>query len=144
VPPVITFLDALPLTSNGKLDQKRLPLPQWDVTEAQELVLPRTAAEKTIASIWSDVLGLESVGVTLDFFAAGGDSIKSIQIVARCKRAGLEVRPSDLFQHPTVAALAALAERNAPQRIDAPQVPAFELSQEHLDLALAQVEFDQA
>jgi amino acid adenylation domain-containing protein len=143
VPSAIAFLEALPLTSNGKLDQKRLPLPQWDVTEAQELVAPRTPAEETIASIWSAVLGLERVGVTHDFFAVGGDSIKSIQIVARCKRAGLEVRPSDLFQQSTVAALAALAERNARQRNDAAHIPAFELSQEHLDLALAQVEFDQ-
>lgn len=144
VPTVITFLDALPLTSNGKLDQKGLPLPQWDLTETQELVPPRTAAEKTIASIWSDVLGLERVGVTHDFFAVGGDSIKSIQIVARCKRAGLEIRPSDLFQQSTIAALAALAERNSRQRNDTAHIPEFELSQEHLDLALAQVEFDQA
>jgi len=107
-------------------------------------VPPRTAAEKTIASIWSDVLGLERVGVTHDFFAVGGDSIKSIQIVARCKRAGLEIRPSDLFQQSTIAALAALAERNSRQRNDTAHIPEFELSQEHLDLALAQVEFDQA
>ena len=142
VPSVFTFLDALPLTSNGKLDQRRLPIPQWEVAEAVDVVAPRTPEEETIASIWSEVLGLERVGVTQDFFAIGGDSIKSIQIVARCKRAGFEIRPSDLFQHSTVAALAAFAERRAPRTAEA--IPALEVSQEEFALALAQVEFDEA
>jgi len=142
VPTAITFLDALPLTANGKLDQRRLPAPQWEITEEQELVAPRTPEEETIASIWAEVLGLERVGVTQDFFAIGGDSIKSIQIVARCKRAGFEVRPSDLFQQSTVAALAVVAKRG--ESAVGEVIPAFDLSQEHLDLALAQVEFDEA
>jgi acyl-coenzyme A synthetase/AMP-(fatty) acid ligase/aryl carrier-like protein len=142
VPTTVVFLDTLPLTANGKLDQRRLPAPQWEMTEALDVVAPRTPAEEAIASIWADVLGLERVGVTQDFFAAGGDSIKSIQIVARCKRAGFEVRPTDLFQHSTVAALAAFAERGAPRVAEA--IPALEVSQEHFDLALAQVEFDEA
>jgi len=142
VPSTVVFLDSLPLTPNGKLDQRRLPLPQWEMTEAVDFVAPRTPAEEQIASIWADVLGIERVGVTQDFFAAGGDSIKSIQIVARCKRAGFEVRPTDLFQHSTIAALAAFAERNTP-RIAEP-IPALEVSQELFELALAQVEFDEA
>jgi amino acid adenylation domain-containing protein len=143
VPTAITFVDTLPLTANGKLDQDRLPLPQWEAAEAEDFVSPRTRAEEVMASIWAGVLGLDRVGVTHDFFAIGGDSIKSIQIVARCRRAGFEIRPSDIFQHPTVAALAALAGRNAPPAFEAENIPAFDLSQEHLDLALAQVEFDE-
>ena len=142
LPSVLSFIDALPLTPNGKLDQRQLPTPQWEATEAVELVAPRTPAEETIAAIWADVLRLQRVGVTQDFFHAGGDSIKSIQIVARCKRAGFEVRPSDLFQHSTVAALAALAERSTAQAAE--QIPSIEVSQEQFDLALAQVEFDEA
>ncbi|MGA8810767.1 MAG: amino acid adenylation domain-containing protein, partial [Thermoanaerobaculia bacterium] len=110
VPTAITFLDALPLTANGKLDARQLPAPQWEASEEQEIVAPRTPAEEALAAIWAEVLGLERVGVTQDFFAIGGDSIKSIQIVARSKRAGLEIRPSDLFQHPTIAALAPVAK----------------------------------
>jgi acyl-CoA synthetase (AMP-forming)/AMP-acid ligase II/aryl carrier-like protein len=142
VPSAITFLDALPLTANGKLDSRRLPPPQWETSAEQELVAPRTSTEEALASIWADVLGLERVGVTQDFFAIGGDSIKSIQIVARCKRAGFEIRPSDLFQQPTVAALALVAKRG--ERALSEEIPEFDLSQDHLALALAQVEFDEA
>ncbi|HEX3107874.1 MAG TPA: non-ribosomal peptide synthetase, partial [Thermoanaerobaculia bacterium] len=142
VPSTVVFLDTLPLTPNGKLDQRRLPAPQWEMTETLDVVAPRTPVEETIASIWADVLGLERVGVTQDFFAAGGDSIKSIQIVARCKRAGFEVRPTDLFQHSTIAALAAFAERSTPRIVE--PIPALEVSQELFELALAQVEFDEA
>jgi amino acid adenylation domain-containing protein len=142
VPSVVAFLDALPLTANGKLDQRRLPVPQWEATETVDVVAPRTPSEEAIASIWADVLGLDRVGVTQDFFAVGGDSIKSIQIVVRCKRAGLEVRPSDLFQHSTIAALAAFAERGT-HRV-AEDIPELQVSQDDFDLALAQVEFDQA
>ncbi|HYM62409.1 MAG TPA: amino acid adenylation domain-containing protein [Thermoanaerobaculia bacterium] len=143
VPSVFCFLDALPLTANGKLDQRRLPAPEWQVALGQDLVAPRSATEERLAGIWAEVLGLKQVGVTQDFFAIGGDSIRSIQIVARCKRAGIELRPSDLFQHPTIAALAALAERSVPAGEGVAPIPAMRVSQEHLDLALGQVEFDE-
>jgi aryl carrier-like protein len=140
----VIFVDALPLTANGKLDAGRLPTPQWQLAESAELVAPRTPAEDVIASIWADVLGLERVGVTQDFFAVGGDSIKSIRIVARCQRAGLHIRPSDLFQHSTVAGLAALAGDQAAPMAASPPIAAFEIPHDHLELARAQVEFDEA
>ncbi len=139
VPAVFVFVDALPLTANGKLDAKALPPPQWPSAADRELVEPRNAAERRMAEIWADVLGLDRVGVTQDFFSIGGDSIRSIQIVARCKRAGMHIAPGDLFQHSTVAALAAFAESSSPDR---GEVPSLEIEQEHLDLALAQVDFD--
>jgi amino acid adenylation domain-containing protein len=144
VPSVVMFVEALPLTANGKLDAGRLPAPQWEVAEAGELIAPRTPAEDLIAAIWADVLGLDRVGVTQDFFAIGGDSIKSIQIVARCQRAGLHVRPSDLFQQSTVAGLAALAGGPAASAAANGHLPSFEIPQDHLELARAQVEFDEA
>jgi amino acid adenylation domain-containing protein len=141
VPTTFCMLDKLPLTSNGKLDMKALPAPQWQYDAEIDLVAPRTPAEERIAAIWSEVLGLARIGVTQDFFAIGGDSIRSIQIVARCKRAGLNVRPSDLFQHSTIAALAALSDRMTGDETDA-ELAALEVSQEHLDLAFGQVAFD--
>jgi amino acid adenylation domain-containing protein len=141
VPSIFTIIDALPLTANGKLDARRLPAPRWDGSREEELVSPRTPTEERIAAIWSDVLAIDRVGVTHDFFAIGGDSIRSIQIVARCQRAGIHLRTSDLFQHPTVAALAALADANAAATAPA-AIPQLQISDEHLALALAQVSFD--
>ncbi|HEY0836559.1 MAG TPA: amino acid adenylation domain-containing protein [Azospirillum sp.] len=109
VPEHVRVLDAMPLTANGKLDDKRLPAPDWQVADADRFVAPRTPAEQAIAAIWAEVLGLERVGVAEDFFAIGGDSIRSIQIAARCRRAGMTVHPHDLFQHRTIAALADMA-----------------------------------
>ncbi len=146
IPSTFTSLDALPLTANGKLDGKRLPAPAWDTSTEQELIPPRTKTETTLAAIWAEVLGLAHsgvarIGVTQDFFAIGGDSIRSIQIVARCKRAGINVRPSDLFQHSTIAALAAFAETSSAE--DDVTVAALDVSDAHLELALAQVSFDE-
>lgn len=140
VPSHFCFIDAMPLSANGKHDHRALPAPEWGAIE-QELVAPRTATEERIAAIWSDVLALERVGVTQDFFSIGGDSIRSIQIVARCKRAGIHLRPSDLFQHSTIAALAALADSSAYVPESTP-LASLEVSPEHLDRALAQVVFD--
>lgn len=148
VPTHFCFLDRLPLTANGKLDQRRLPEPAWHITPAEQLIAPRTPTEALLADCWAAVLGRERVGVTQDFFAIGGDSILSIQIVARCKRAGLHLRPSDLFQYSTIAALAALADGNAPSAGDGSdvestdQLASLQVSREHLEIALGQVDFD--
>jgi amino acid adenylation domain-containing protein len=142
VPALFLLIDALPLTANGKLDMRRLPAPRWEAAAHEELVAPRTGTEERIAAIWAEVLGAGRIGVTQDFFAIGGDSIRSIQIVARCQRAGIAVRPSDLFQHSTIAALALLAERQAtPEETSAP-LPALQVGDDELALALAQVTFD--
>ncbi len=140
VPSHFCFIDAMPLSANGKHDHRALPAPEWGTIE-QELVAPRTPTEERIAGIWAEVLGVDRVGVTQDFFSIGGDSIRSIQIVARCKRAGIHLRPSDLFQHSTIAALAALADSSAYVPESTP-LASLEVSQEHLDRALAQVVFD--
>ncbi len=120
VPGAFVVLDALPLTPNGKLDRKALPAPETagagedghgGVEQTAAHPVPRTAAETTLAGIWADVLGLPlaRVGVEDNFFALGGDSILSIQVVARATRAGLRLTPRQLFQHQTVAELAAVA-----------------------------------
>jgi amino acid adenylation domain-containing protein/non-ribosomal peptide synthase protein (TIGR01720 family) len=108
VPQSFVVLEALPLTPNGKLDRKALPAPDR-AGSAGGHVAPRTPAEETLAAIWAEVLGRERVGAHDNFFALGGDSIVSIQVVSRARRAGLELSPRQLFEHQTVAELAAVA-----------------------------------
>jgi amino acid adenylation domain-containing protein/non-ribosomal peptide synthase protein (TIGR01720 family) len=110
VPVTFVTLAAMPLTLSGKIDRRALPSPRQTLTGSPaEPVLPRTAAEATLARIWSEVLRLEQVAVHDNFFEIGGDSILSIQIVARASAAGLHITPRQMFQHQTVAELAAVA-----------------------------------
>ncbi|PIE25754.1 MAG: hypothetical protein CSA58_12630 [Micrococcales bacterium] len=107
VPSALVVLDALPLTPNGKIDRAALPEPDRGPTE--EHVAPGTATERVLAQVWSEVLGLDAVGVHDNFFALGGDSILSIQAVGRARELGVSVTPRLLFDHPTIAQLAELA-----------------------------------
>ena len=100
----------MPLTPNGKVDRRALPAPDWIRPELEvPYVAPRTPREEVLAGIWADVLGLEQVGIHDNFFELGGDSILSIQIIARANQAGLRLTLKQLFQHQTVAELAAAA-----------------------------------
>ena len=103
VPAKFIWLDALPLTSNGKVDRKALPTPQW---ESSNSVLPQTEVEKTLAEIWTAILSVKSVSIHDNFFDLGGDSILAMQIVSRAAQAGLVLTPKQLFQHQTIAELA--------------------------------------
>ncbi|MFJ8477263.1 non-ribosomal peptide synthase/polyketide synthase [Kitasatospora sp. NPDC094011] len=109
LPAAFVTVPELPLTANGKLDRGRLPAPDWSTAGGAAHRAPRTEAERALAGIWADLLGVERVGVDDDFFLLGGDSILSIQVVSRARAAGLALSPRDLFRHPTVAALAAAA-----------------------------------
>ena len=107
-------LEELPLTANGKLDRRALPDPDHERPALEtERVAPRTAVEETLVRIWGEVLGLSEVGIHDNFFELGGDSILSIQIVSRANQAGLRLAPKHLFQYPTVAELALVAEQVA-------------------------------
>src|SRR5262249_15449804 len=110
VPAHFVQLDALPLNANGKLDRAALPLPSSTERSGgragRAFVEPRSQAERVIAAVWADVLRLEQIGATDHFFELGGDSILSIQVVARCRRAGIVISTRDLFEHATVAELA--------------------------------------
>ncbi|NEE35558.1 amino acid adenylation domain-containing protein, partial [Streptomyces sp. SID7982] len=104
VPAAFVTLDALPRNSSGKLDRRALPAP---AEETSGYVAPATPAEHTLCAIWAEALGLERVGTQDNFFTLGGDSILSIQVVSRARRAGLELTSRDIFTRQTVAALAA-------------------------------------
>ncbi|MFN2635014.1 MAG: condensation domain-containing protein, partial [Thermoanaerobaculia bacterium] len=111
IPAHFVPLDRLPLTANGKVDLRALPPPDGARRENEDLfVAPRTSAEEVLAAIWSQVLKTERVGIHDNFFDLGGDSILSIQIVARANQTGLRLSPRQVFAHQTVAELALAAE----------------------------------
>ncbi|MET0403432.1 MAG: amino acid adenylation domain-containing protein, partial [Cystobacter sp.] len=109
VPADLVVLEALPLTTSGKVDRKALPAPERtrDVTLAHEP--PRTPVEKALADVWAQVLGHEQVGIHDEFFELGGDSILAIQIISRAAQAGIHITAKQLFSHPTIARLAPVA-----------------------------------
>jgi amino acid adenylation domain-containing protein/non-ribosomal peptide synthase protein (TIGR01720 family) len=110
VPAAFVFLDALPLTPNGKVDRRALPAPdRVQAAEGAGYVAPRDQVEQLLAGIWSQVLGIPRVGVYDNFFALGGDSIISIQLIARANQLGLRLTPRQIFQHQTIAELAPAA-----------------------------------
>ncbi|MGH3823701.1 MAG: amino acid adenylation domain-containing protein [Pseudonocardiaceae bacterium] len=113
LPSGFVTMPTLPLNANGKLVRRRLPAPDWQPAQAGH-VAARSSLERTLAQIWAQVLGVEQVGITDDFFALGGDSIMSIQLVSRVRAAGWNLTPRDVFRAPTVAGLAACATAAAP------------------------------
>ena len=111
LPAVFMMLEALPISPNGKVDRRALPVPEQGRPDLEQgYVAPRTAIEEALAGIWSQVLGVEQVGVNDNFFELGGDSILTIQIVSKAKSAGLDFAPKQLFQHQTVAELATVVK----------------------------------
>ncbi len=127
LPAHLMCLAAFPLTPNGKLDRQALPAPE-DNREVGELAAPATAAEALLAEIWQDLLGLERIGVTENFFELGGDSIISLQAVSRAGQRGLAFTPKQLFEQQTIRALAAVAERREATLEVALDTPAFALA----------------
>ena len=108
VPSAYVGLSALPLNVNGKLDRRALPTPE--LSGEREGRGPRTPREAVLCALFAEVLGVERVGIDDSFFALGGDSIVSIQLVSRARKAGLKLSPRDVFEQKTVAGLAAVAE----------------------------------
>ncbi|WP_407661893.1 amino acid adenylation domain-containing protein [Mycobacteroides immunogenum] len=107
VPAAVVVLDTLPLTVNGKLDTRALPAPEFQ--DADHYRAPEDAVEEILAGIYAQVLGVEQIGVDDSFFDLGGDSISSMQVVARARAAGLLLRPRDIFVEQTVSRLAQVA-----------------------------------
>ncbi len=116
VPSHMVHLAKLPVTANGKLDRKALPLP--DAAPQQAYSAPENALQKALAAIWSDVLGADQVGLDDNFFELGGDSIISIQVVSRARQAGIRLSPRDLFQYQSVRSLALVARFEQAAAID--------------------------
>jgi nonribosomal peptide synthetase protein BlmIV len=120
VPYAIEVLETLPLNSNGKVDRGLLAKREPSVVNEDiifgkgslKLLEPRSPAEVLLVEIWCVVLGyrVDSIGVDENFFDLGGDSITSLRIVAKARAFGLRVTVREIFSHPTVQALARVAE----------------------------------
>ncbi|MCC9312250.1 amino acid adenylation domain-containing protein, partial [Kitasatospora sp. RB6PN24] len=108
VPAIVVPLAALPLTTNGKLDSRALPAPDFTTVTTDRR--PQTEREQLLAGLFSELLKLPEVGLDDGFFELGGDSISSIQLVSRARQAGLVLSPRDVFTHQTVARLAKAAQ----------------------------------
>ncbi|RLK53922.1 non-ribosomal peptide synthetase [Actinokineospora cianjurensis] len=113
VPPTIQVLEAIPVTPSGKVDRRALPAPDFTASTRK----PVTAVEELVCSLFAEVLGLPRVGVDDSFFALGGDSIVSLQLVAKARAAGLVISPRDVFDSRTAGDLARVVADRVPETI---------------------------
>ncbi|MFE1774099.1 amino acid adenylation domain-containing protein [Streptomyces sp. NPDC059008] len=113
VPAAVVVVDALPMTVNGKLDKRALPVPEYG--DAGGYRAPTTPVEETLAAIYARVLGVERVSVDDSFFDLGGDSISSMQVVSQAREAGLRCKPRDILVEQTVARVARVLGLFGPQ-----------------------------
>jgi hypothetical protein len=118
VPRQFVFLAELPVGVSGKIDPQALPAPPVARPSSQEFVPPCNEIEQFLADVWSDTLGVPSIGIHDSFFDLGGGSLTSLRIASRATEAGLvadgqPVEPELLFRFPTICELAAKLERRA-------------------------------
>ncbi len=126
VPSAFVELPKMPLTAHGKVDRKALPAPDFTGGTSRA---PRTPRERVLCEVVAEVLGLRDVGVDDDFFTLGGDSISSIQVVSRARRAGVVFTSRDVLKHRTPAAIAAMAaDGNGPSVVADDGVGEIELT----------------
>ncbi|WP_026798523.1 non-ribosomal peptide synthetase [Planktothrix prolifica] len=124
VPSAFVILESLPLTSNGKVDRRALPAP--DFQSEEQYVAPRNPIEEILAAIWVKVLKVEQVGIHDNFFELGGHSLLATQLISRIRKAfKVEMPLRELFVAPTVAALAQVIKRvsEQEQRTELPILP---------------------
>ncbi|BBB56342.1 non-ribosomal peptide synthetase [Candidatus Megaera polyxenophila] len=103
IPKHFVYLNRIPLTSNGKLDRRALPEPE--VQSQDSYIAPRTELEKQLCDIWAQVLKLEKISITDNFFRIGGDSIISIQVMSKARQKGIYFSVKDIFSYPSVIEL---------------------------------------
>lgn len=115
VPAFFITLPALPLTAHGKVDRLALPPPmEARLTAESTYIAPGTSVEVQLARIWSEVLGVERVGIHDNFFELGGDSLRTIQIKSLAQKAGIFFSVQQLFQHQSIAELVSVLQEEQP------------------------------
>ncbi len=125
VPSAIVLLDRLPLTANGKVDRKRLPVPESDGGDTKQCVAPRNGVEELLAGIFQRVLKVKRVGIHDNFFELGGHSLLVTQFISRAQEVlGVDLPLRGLFEAPTVEAMAEMVEaaRLAGRGVAAPPI----------------------
>ncbi|WP_198539279.1 non-ribosomal peptide synthetase, partial [Streptomyces graminilatus] len=131
IPGAFLTLPALPLTANGKADRRALPVPGTEGAVALGAVdahePARGPVETVLAEIWQEVLGHERIGALDNYFALGGDSIRSLQVLARARDRGLRFAVADLMRHQTVRGLASAAVQDTDTPSEAPSYEPFSL-----------------
>ncbi|MCC7416298.1 MAG: amino acid adenylation domain-containing protein [Acidobacteria bacterium] len=124
VPAAIVPLAAWPLNANGKVDRRALPPPDEERAAAGSFVAPQTGLEQTVAGVWQSVLGVAAVGTSDNFFDLGGHSLLLVRVQGALEAAlGRPVPLVALFRYPTVGALAAHLDGNAPAQAEAAALP---------------------
>jgi amino acid adenylation domain-containing protein len=128
VPAAFVFLTAFPLTSNGKIDTRALPAPEFSAEGVAAYMAPRTPMEERLCTIWAEVLRLPKVGIRDNFFVCGGHSLLATQVVSRVRQAtAVELPLRFLFISPTVEELASRIEKIRAERVEElvpiPRVP---------------------
>ncbi|MEW6737180.1 MAG: amino acid adenylation domain-containing protein, partial [Acidobacteriota bacterium] len=126
LPTAYVFLDALPLTSNGKVDRRALPVPAQEQAETNTTFSsPRTPEEEILAGCWAQALDLTQVSIDDNFFALGGDSIRAIQMLSRAHEQGLHCSLQQLFQYQTIRKLAQELKKDYSSATNTPQTYPF-------------------
>jgi amino acid adenylation domain-containing protein/non-ribosomal peptide synthase protein (TIGR01720 family) len=115
VPASYILLEEFPLTENGKVDRKALPMPTSHMLMDE---LPKGEMEQKLADVWKEVLGLSTVNRKDNFFRLGGDSILSLQVIAKATQLGIHITPKQMFQFQTIAELAKVAIRKVGTDVD--------------------------
>ena len=101
----------LPLTANGKIDRKALPVPALDALTVREYEAPVGDTEILLAQLWAELLNVERVGRQDNFFELGGHSLLAVSLIGRLRQVGMEADVRALFEQPTLAGYAAITER---------------------------------
>ncbi len=151
VPAAFVRLDAFPLTPNGKLDHRALPVPDNEIVARQVYAEPRGETEIALAAIWRELLGIEQISRYDSFFALGGHSLLAVRMIGRLRHLGLTLTARDLFQSPVLSDLAqTLGQHQAvkvPPNVITPatteltpaMLPLIDLTQADIDCIVGQV-----
>ncbi len=124
LPAAFVFLDALPLTANGKLDTRALPAADALERGGENFEPPKTLMELALREIWEELLGVHSIGATDDFFDLGGHSLLAVRMIAEVeKRIGKKLPPRVLFENPTIRHVAAVLEQHREIEPRSPLIP---------------------
>jgi acyl carrier protein len=112
IPSHFMALESWPLNANGKVDRKALPEPDWSQLSRKAYVAPGTSTQKTLAAIWSEVLGVNTIGIDDSFFELGGHSLTATQALAKAQEHfQVDIPLRQIFENPSIAAIAELIDQ---------------------------------